>query len=434
MGVDVMRWLYMAARPEENIRFGWHAADEARRRLLVLWNVYSFFVTYASLAGWTPRSGADADASATGRPPLDRWILSRAAGLAESAGRELGDYDTLEAMRDIDGFIEELSTWYLRRSRDRMRAGADPDDREAAFATLHAALVVLARVIAPTLPFLAEQMYQNLVVAVEPGQPDSVHLTSWPTADTTDLRDLPLEQAMDVAMRAVDLVRTLRAQAGIRTRQPIGRLWLALPGGDIAEREALLALIAAEVNVKTIELIGDESALVERRVKVLLPKVGKRLGSKIPEVMAAARDGQVEINPDGSVTLAGVTLAADEVEIQASPKPGTAVAHDQGLVAVIDTALTPELIAEGDARELQRAIQDLRKEAGLALDDRIEVWVDGLPPAVGVHLDSVGTETLANRIEVGRPATDDPAIVTDSILISGGPVGLALRRVTGVPA
>ena len=120
---------------------------------------------------------------------------------------------------------------------------------------------------------------------------------------------------MDVAMRAVDLVRTLRAQAGLRTRQPIGRLWLALPGGDIAEREALLALIAAEVNVKTIDLIGDESELVERRVKVLLPKVGKRLGSKIPEVMAAARDGRFEIHPDGSVTLAGVTVAGDEVEI-----------------------------------------------------------------------------------------------------------------------
>jgi isoleucyl-tRNA synthetase len=239
---------------------------------------------------------------------------------------------------------------------------------------------------------------------------------------------------MDIAMRAVDLVRTLRAQAGLRTRQPIGRLWLALPGGDIAEREALLALIAAEVNVKTIELIGDESELVERRVKVLLPKVGKRLGSKIPEVMEAARDGRFEIHPDGSVTIAGISLAADEVEIQASPKPGTAVAHDQGLVAVIDTELTPELIAEGDARELQRAIQDLRKDAGLALDDRIEVWVDGLPSAVEVHLDAVATETLADRIHVGQSAAEDPGIVRESVLLSGKAVSIALRRVNGVLA
>jgi isoleucyl-tRNA synthetase len=315
-----------------------------------------------------------------------------------------------------------------------MRAGAEPADREAAFATLHAVLVVLARILAPVLPFLSETIYQNLIVAVDPGLPDSVHLTRWPTADTAGFRDEPLEVSMSVAMRAVELVRTLRAQAGLRTRQPIAKLWLALPGGDIVEREALLSLVADEVNVKAIELIGDESELVERRVKVLLPKVGKRLGQKIPEVMAAAREGRFEIHPDGSVTLAGVTVAADEVEIQASPKPGTAVAHDQGLVAVIDTELTPELIAEGDARELQRAIQDLRKDAGLALDDRIEVWVDGLPAAVQAHLAQVAVETLADTIVTGRPADNDAAIVRSSVELSAGSVELAIRPTTGVPA
>ena len=207
MGVDVMRWLYTTARPEENIRFGWHAADEVRRRLLVLWNVYSFFVTYAILGGWAPRSGAGVSSGAVAadaRPPLDRWILSRAAGLAETAGREIADYDVLEAMRAVDGFIEDLSTWYLRRSRDRMRAGAERADRDAAFATLHTVLVVLARIVAPVLPFLSETIYQNLIVAVEPGLPDSVHLTGWPTADTASFRDEPLEASMTVAMRAVE--------------------------------------------------------------------------------------------------------------------------------------------------------------------------------------------------------------------------------------
>jgi isoleucyl-tRNA synthetase len=169
-------------------------------------------------------------------------------------------------------------------------------------------------------------------------------------------------------------------------------------------------------------------------VKVLLPKVGKRLGSKIPEVMAAARDGRFEIHPDGSVTLAGVTVAADEVEIQASPKPGTAVAHDQGLVAVIDTQLTPELIAEGDARELQRAMQDLRKDAGLALDDRIDVWVEGLPAAVEAHLGSVAIETLADAIVGGPPPDDDSAIVRSTVELSSGSVQLAIRRSPGGPA
>jgi isoleucyl-tRNA synthetase len=230
---------------------------------------------------------------------------------------------------------------------------------------------------------------------------------------------------MAVAMRAVELVRTLRAQAGLRTRQPIARLWLALPGGEMVEREALLSLVADEVNVKAIELIGDESELVERRVKVLLPRVGKRLGPKIPDVMAAARDGRFELLPDGSVALAGVTLAPDEVEIQASPKPGTAVAHDQGLVVVIDTRLTPELRAEGDARELQRAIQDLRREAGLALDDRIDLWAGSLPTMVADHLGAIAVETLAVVVP-GEPPADAPYRTT--VELDGGPVVVALRR------
>jgi isoleucyl-tRNA synthetase len=229
---------------------------------------------------------------------------------------------------------------------------------------------------------------------------------------------------MAIAVHAVELVRTLRSQAGIRTRQPIARLWLALPGGEMVERDALLSLVAEEVNVKSIELIGDESELVERRVKVLLPRVGKRLGPKIPEVMAAARDGRFELQADGSVALAGVTLAPDEVEIQASPKPGTAVAHDQGLVAVIDTRLTPELLAEGDARELQRAIQDLRREAGLALDDRIELWIGAVPAAVEGHLAAVATETLAELIIGDRP----DAVHRSSVELEGGAVDIALRR------
>ena len=426
MGVDVMRWLFTTARPEENIRFGWHAADEARRRLLLLWNVYAFFVTYARLAAWTPRQGFGGAVEALAdRPALDRWILSRVAGLAETAGRALGDFDALEATRAIDAFIEDLSTWYLRRSRDRMRPGAQPEDREAAFATLHAALILLARTIAPLLPFVAETIYQNLIVEIEPTLPDSVHLTGWPTADTAALRDPSLEASMAVAMRAVELVRTLRAQAGLRTRQPIARLWLALPGGDIVDREALLSLVAAEVNVKAIELIGDESELVERRVKILLPKVGKRLGPQIPALMTAAREGRFEIRPDGSVAFADVTLTTDEVEIQAMPKPGTAVAHDQGLVVVIDTELTPDLVAEGDARELQRAIQDLRRAAGLALDDRIDLWVGAVSAAVAEHLDAVAAETLA-RLVPGDPPADVPDRAT--VQLDGGPIAIALHR------
>ncbi|MEX2010774.1 MAG: DUF5915 domain-containing protein, partial [Chloroflexota bacterium] len=228
-----------------------------------------------------------------------------------------------------------------------------------------------------------------------------------------------------------DLARTLRGNAGLKVRQPLARMWLALPGGDLAEREALLALIAEEVNVRSVELIGDESELVERRVRPLLPKIGKRLGPAIPAVMTAAREGLYEILPDGSVTLAGQTLAPDEVEILASPRPGTIVAHDVGLVVVLDTELTPDLRAEGDARDLQRAIQDLRKEAGLAVEDRIDLWVDGLSAAAAAHLDSVAVEVLADAVVAGVPA--DGAVTSTSVVpLEGGPARIALRRrVTG---
>jgi isoleucyl-tRNA synthetase len=430
MGVDVMRWLYMSARPDDNILFGWHAADEARRELLVLWNVYAFLVTYARLAGWAPERGIDRTIVDAGESPvLDRWVLSRAAGTARDVAARLDDYDAEAATRIIGRFIDDLSTWYLRRSRDRMRQGAQPADRAAAFATLHAALVTLSRTIAPILPFLAETLYDNLMAASVPAVPSSVHLTRWPAAEMADWVDEPLERSMAVTRRAVELVRTLRSQAGIRVRQPLARLWLALPGGDLPEREALIALIRDEVNVREVVLIGDESELVERRVKPLLPKIGKRLGPAIPAVMAAAREGAFEIQPDGSVTLGGQTLAADEVEILASPRPGTAVAHDEGLVVVIDTELTDDLRAEGDARELVRAIQDLRKDAGLELDDRIGVWVDGPDAvwrAIEPWLPEVRDDVLADEVARG-PAPAEAAAGEVELSAGRARVGV-LRR------
>ena len=433
MGVDVMRWMYAKARPEENILFGWHAADDARRELLILWNVYAFFVTYARLAQWSPagREGVAGLADGTGQGTvLDRWIRSRAAATAATVGERLADVDGLGGTRAISTLIDDLSTWYLRLSRKRFSRNDDAADRDAAFATLHGALLAISRIAAPILPFLADSIYGNLAADLAEA-PDSVHLTRWPADELGGARDEELERAMTTARTAVELARTLRGTAGIKTRQPLAQLWLALPGGDLPERDALLALIRDEVNVRTVELIGDESALVERRVKPLLPKIGRTHGSAIPAIMAAARANDVEYHPDGSVTLAGVTLAPDEVEILATPRPGTAVAHAEGLVVVIDTEITPELRAEGDARELQRAIQDLRKEAGLALDDLIELWVDGLDDAVAAHLDEIAEETLADLVERGA-AADVPGLTRGSIELSSGPVAIALlRRASG---
>ncbi len=347
------------------------------------------------------------------------------AGLAARAEDRLRDYDALGATRAIEGFIDELSTWYLRRSRRRFSRNDDPADRAAAFATLHAVLVATSRILAPILPFMSEAIYLNLVTTVDETAPDSVHLTRWPTDELAGLGDERLEAAMTTVRRAVELARTLRGSAGLKIRQPLARLWLALPGGDLHELDALVDLIADEVNVKSVELIGDESTLVERRVKPLLPRIGRKHGPAIPAIMAAARAGQVTFLDDGSVELAGVVLAPDEVEILATPRPGTAVAHDEGLVVVIDTELTPELRAEGDARELQRAIQDLRKEAGLELDDRIEVWLDGPLDAIRSHLATIAEETLADEVRFGPAPAGS---VSGAVELTAGPVRVGLRR------
>ena len=421
MGVDVMRWMFAKARPEENILFGWDAADESRRELLILWNVYSFFVTYARLAGWTPAEVAPAVVQ---RPALDRWILSRAAGTAATVEDRLRDVDAVGATRALTSFLDGLSTWYLRLSRRRFSRSDDATDRAAAFATLHEALVATSRMLAPILPFVSDAMYGNLVGSVDDAAPDSVHLTSWPTADLASHRDPGLETAMDLARGAVDLARTLRSANRLKTRQPLARAWLAAPERGVALDPELLQLIADEINVKVVERIADGSDLVERRVKPLLPKIGKRLGAAIPAVMSAARAGEVEFHDDGSVTLAGQTLAADEVEVQAMPRPGTVVADDDGLVMILDIELTPELRAEGDARELARAIQDLRREIGLELDERVGLWVTGLTDAVAAHLAAVATDTLADLGDGQIPSDARQATVT----LDGGPATIALRR------
>ena len=274
--------------------------------------------------------------------------------------------------------MDGLSTWYLRLSRRRFSRSDDPTDQAAAFATLHEALVATTRMLAPILPFVTDAMYQNLVVAVDPARAGQRPSHGLPDGRPRARIATPaLEETMAIAQRAVDLARTLRSTARLKTRQPLATAWIAVPDRGLAVDDELLRIVAEEINVKSVEVIADGSELVERRVKPLLPKIGKRLGSAIPAVMAAARDGDVTFEADGSVTLGGVTLAADEVEIQATPRPGTAVAHDDGLVVVIDTELTPALRAEGDARDIQRAIQDLRRDAGLDLDERVDLWIEG---------------------------------------------------------
>ena len=313
MGVDVMRWMFAKARPEENILFGWHAADEARRELLVLWNVYAFFVTYARLAGWTP--GRDRRRRSRLRrawPALDRWILSRAGAAWRTRSRTACATTTRSGRRARSA----RSSTTCRRGTCACRAtGCARARRRRPIATRRSRRSTRRSSRSPgrsrrSCRSCPRRCTRTSWSRSSPGAPDSVHLTRWPAAELAAHRDEALERSMAIVRGAVELARTLRAQAGLRTRQPLARAWLALPAAAWRiVRRAARGCSRTRSTCKAVELIGDESELVERRVKPLLPKIGKRLGSAIPAVMAAAREGAVEFHDDGSVTLAGETLA-----------------------------------------------------------------------------------------------------------------------------
>ncbi|MFM8996625.1 MAG: class I tRNA ligase family protein, partial [Candidatus Limnocylindrus sp.] len=454
MGADVMRWLFAGSRPEENVRFGWEAADETRRRLLILWNVYAFLVGQARTAQWAP---GEVEVPASSRSVMDRWILSRSAELASSVETSLRAYDAYAAVRRLEQGIDELSTWYLRRSRDQFAADAPERARHAAFDTLHQALLTLLRVAAPISPFFTDAIYRNLVGidqtkvsavgdavsavvggasrplagAIRQGStPSSIHLLHWPSEESAGWRDSDLEKAMERIIRAAELGRSVRNAAGIRTRQPLSRACVVL-GVRGADAAALESILADELNVKRVERVDDASGLFERRVKVLLPKVAKRLGASTQVVMQAARDGEVEFLPNGAVRIAGFELAADEIEIQAVPRQGQQVAEDDGIVVELDTSLTPELILEGDAREVIRAVQEARKSAGLRREDRVELEIQGAPSELEKHRGEIVSAVGALRCQFS-PSGGTPPTGWEraSVALTGGDAELFVRRAT----
>ena len=411
IGADVMRWMFAATNPSTNLNFGPGPAHEVVRRFfLPLWNTYGFFVTYASLDGWTPDQTDGVEAS---RTILDRWILSRLDGLTGEVRAALDAYDAMRAARAIEGFVDELSNWYVRRNRRRFWKGELDADKRAAHSTLHEVLTTLMRLMAPITPHLTDAIWENLVVAVDPAQPDSVHLTDAP--ERVAGRSLPeLEAAVDLARRTVALGRAARAASGIRTRQPLRVARVKLPaaarGGLSADpdvAEALTSEIVDELNVRELELIGDEAEMVERSLYPLLPVVGPRHGKDVGAIMAGARSGEWRLRDDGTVEVGEVVLQADEFELTARAKSGHEVAEEGDLLVALDTTVDDELEAEGLAREVAHRLQALRREAGFEISDRIRFAI-GLRAEAAArldpHLDWLRAELLATEGALGLEA------------------------------
>jgi isoleucyl-tRNA synthetase len=421
------------------MNFGYHLAhEEVRRFFLPLWNTYGFFVTYARLDGWTP-DGTDggADGVAGARTLLDRWILSRLDGLVAEVRAALDGYDAAGATRAIEGFVDELSNWYVRRNRRRFWKGELDADKRAAFATLHRVLVDLARLLAPFVPHLADAMWGNLVAAVDASAPDSVHLADFPEA-RSELRDAEVEASVALARRVVALGRTARAASGIRTRQPLPAIRAKLPAAaagklsvDAAVDAELVAEVLEELNVKALVVLDDESALVERTLFPLLPVIGPRRGNEVGAIMAGARSGAWRMLDDGRVDVAGITLAPDEFQLTARARPGHEVAEEGDVLVALDTELSPELEAEGMAREVAHRLQNLRKAAGYEISDRVEAAIGGeaavverLRPFEGWLAD----EVLATRLELGPAAELRDADRSEEASVDGASLKLGIRR------
>jgi isoleucyl-tRNA synthetase len=368
MGADVMRWLYAGQNVQANLLFGYGPAEEVKRKLLVLWNTYSFFVTYAGIDRYDPTKLAAVPVRE--RTLLDRWIISRLQSVIAQVREGLDRYEASGPTDAVERFVDDLSTWYVRRGRRRFWKSEDDADKRAAYDTLHEVLTTLARLLAPILPFLSEAMYQNLVRSVDASAPESVHHTRYPEADAA-LRDERVEAMVEQVREIVSLGRAARTEAKVKVRQPLGLIRVAVPPDAPELPDDLAAEIRDELNVKRVEItrnLGEAaSVLAKARPQVLGPK----LGSRFPQVQRALQQGQFTLREDGGVDVEGLVLGADEVDVSRVPSEGWSVGQGERYAVALDLRLTPELIAEGRARELVRRIQEMRKEAGFNVEDHI---------------------------------------------------------------
>lgn len=381
MGADVMRWLYAGQNLQTNLLFGYGPAEEVRRKLLTLWNVYSFYVTYANTVGFAQGPAPLRQRQDSPRR-MDRWILSQLNQLVALANDRLGVYDVAALVDAVDRFVESLSTWYLRRGRRRFSRAAPLEERNAAFSTLHECLVTLARLVAPVMPFLAEELYQNLVRSHDAAAPESVHLTPYPAADDRQI-DPDIDGEMELVQAIVTLGRAARSEAGIRVRQPLQSITIASEMVEITLSDELRREIADELNVKAVKIAHNVEAFARRVVRPKPRLLGPRLGREFPSVSRALEQGDYAIQPDGSVRVGEHTLRQEEVTITLEPRQDQAVAQDlqlQGRLAVaLDRTITAELRGEGRVRELVHRVQTMRREAGLSVEDRISVGYRASP-------------------------------------------------------
>lgn len=430
-GADAVRWyMYTATPPGQPRRFSADLVGESLRKfLLTLWNTYSFFVTYARISNFDPRSPVP-----TERPELDRWVLSRLHGLIAEVTDDVESYNPTDAGRAIQEFVDDLSNWYVRRSRRRFWKTGDVADSESAFHTLYTCLVTLSKLLAPFTPFVAEELYQNLVRSWDSTAPESVHLERWPEADLR-WRDEQLEAETRLVMRLVSLGRAARAKAGVKVRQPLQQVLIKLRSAD--EREAIERLadqLLDELNVKELVFIESEAAYLQYQVKPNLPVLGPKLSRDVPHVTRALAEmdaAQVVamVQQGRPVQVAGHELSAEDLLIETTEREGFAAAQEAGYTVLVTTAITPGLADEGLARELVRRLQEMRRSADFDISDRIVTYYLGdgdIQRVMQSWSDYIRQETLSRELIAGPPSAGAYQETQD---VDGHRVTLGVERV-----
>ncbi len=407
-GADAIRWyFYTNSAPWLPNRFHDKAVVEGQRKFMgTLWNTYAFFVLYANIDGFdAARYTLDYGKLAV----MDKWLLSKLYSMVGEVDSCLENYRIPEAGRALQEFVDDMSNWYVRRSRERFWGPEMTQDKINAYMTLYTALVTTAKAAAPMIPFMAEQIYRNLVCLGDAGAPESVHLCAFPAVEQEHI-DKALEESMDEVLKVVVLGRAARNAANIKNRQPLSRMMVA---GKALE-DYFSQIIAEELNVKQVEFTGDVSGYVTYVFKPQLKTLGPKFGKKLGEVRNAltALDGAAakkELDETGAVTLhladGDVSLAAEDLLIETVQSDRYVTMEDGGVAVALDILLTPELLEEGFVREAISKIQTMRKEADFNVTDHITVFVQGSEKACGLlkaHEAELCREVLAEEVSFTR--------------------------------
>lgn len=407
-GADSLRWyFYTNSAPWLPSRFNERAVMEGQKKFFsTLWNTYAFFVLYANIDNFDASKYVLKECKFT---VMDRWLLSRLNTAVSGVQENLENYRVPEAASVLSDFVDEMSNWYVRRSRERFWAGGMEDDKIAAYMTLYTALVTVSKIMAPMAPFMSEEIYRNLVCSIDTSAPESVHLCDWPKVES-DRIDRDLESSMQTVLTIVNLGRSARNLSNIKNRQPLSKIFTNA-AQDLDEE--YVKIILDELNIKTMEFKNDLSSFVTYSFKPQLRILGKKLGRRLNEVREAlsSLDGtkaKRELDETGTLTLSTpggeITLTSEEVLVEASQREGFTSVSDKGITVALETQLTPALIEEGFVREIVSKLQSMRKDAGYNVTDRIRIYHEGsgvIESVFKAHENEILSSVLGESITYG---------------------------------